>query len=591
MPDLAHLDWATPLGGLLLAAPLLLAALAWRRRQKLAAWADPDLLPWAVASRGEHRRDWRRAVDALAWLLLALAAAGPRLPLDDAGTPESPVAARHIMSVMVVLDVSASMAATDVAPNRLQRARLELADLAKRLKGERVGLILYAGRAGVMLPPTDDASLLTRALEQVGADLFEEPGSNVAAALDLAAAALATEKTGSRAVLLLTDAETDSTAGSAGEAARAAAARLKQAGVPLFVLALASPAGAVIPLADGGFAQRDGAQVVSRPDVRGHADLAQLAGGRYVAVTDGDDDWITLYDDSIARLPGDGVTSERVRAWQPLFTWPLALSLLLFLLAHLPRGLRRGVLPAAAPVLLLALCFTPGHDAQANESQQAAWDAYKAERWGEAAKLYTDVGGHVGQMGAGASAWKLKDYGGAARHFGAALLLARDATQRFDALYNLGNASYALTRWQAAAEAWRAVLQARPNDERAAANLVRAEAQLKKRRDLAPMKTDLRLRPGISAEGGELNLDWNREGPVQEFERDPAGPQVDRNRAGGAQLTGEQAAARRAELDARRLQSGLAKLERLEERPRTLLRGLLKQDTPPAASGVELLPW
>ncbi len=163
------LDWATPWAGLLALAPLLLAWLARRRQRRLNAWADPHLLPWAVAARGVRRpvTGW---IDALAWLLLAVAAAGPRLPLELPASVDS--VPRHGLSLMVVLDVSASMAATDIAPSRLQRARLELADLAGRLRGERVGLIVYAGRAGLLLPPTEDPALFLRALEQAGPDLI-----------------------------------------------------------------------------------------------------------------------------------------------------------------------------------------------------------------------------------------------------------------------------------------------------------------------------------------------------------------------------------------------------------------------------------
>lgn len=589
MMELSALNWATPPGALLLLAPLLLAALAWRRRQKLAAWADPQLQPWAVASRGESGGNWRRIVEVFAWLLLALAAAGPRLPLDDGGGADTPGNVRHVMSVMVALDVSASMAATDVAPNRLQRARLELADLSRRLKGERVGLALYAGRSGVLLPPTDDAPLFARALDLADTDLFEDAGSNVGAALDVAGAALAKEKTRSRAVLLVTDAEADSLVGPAREAAHAAAMRLKAAGIPLYVLGVGSTPGAPIPVADGsgGWVERDGVQVISRTDGAAYAELAQLTGGRYVAAGDGDSDWESLYDQGIARLPAESVAPDQVRAWQPLFTWPLACALVLFGLARLPRLSRRNALPAAA--VLLALGATAAHEARADEAQ--AWQAYRAERWGEAARLYGEIGGYAGQMGAGAAAWKLKDYGGAARHYGAALLLARNDQQRYDALYNLGNANYGLTHWQTAAEAYRAVLRARPKDEYAAGNLVRAENQLRKRRNLPPLKTDLRLHAGIAAEGGEINTDWDREGPIQEFAPTPGGLQGDRAAAAGATLNAEQAAAQRAELDARRLQSGLAKLERLEERPRALIKGLLKQDTPPDAGALELMPW
>lgn len=582
--DWATLDFSTPWGALVLLVPLMLSWLAYRRRSRLAAWADPHLVPWAVASKPEHgKRDWRRLAGWMGWTLLALAAAGPRLPLeeiaDDRGGP-----ARHVMNVMVALDVSASMSAADIAPDRLTRARLELADFSARLRGERAGLILYAGEAGLLLPPTGDASLFNRAMNQAGPELIEARGSHVAAALDLAAKSLAAEKTRSRAVLLVTDAEADSLSGPAGEAARESAAKLKAAGIALYVLGIASEAGAAIPLPDGGHAERDGAQVISRPAFEAYAELANLTGGRFAEVADGDADWKRLYDNGIATLPGETMFAGQVRAWRTLHAGPLLASLMLFMFAWLPRAA-----PSAA--LLLMLMLPPGHDAMAGETEQAAWQAYRAGRHNDAIKLYAGLGGRAGQMGAGAAAWKLKDYPAAARHFSAALLLARSDAERADALYNLGNAHFALARWQTAAEAYRAVLQMRPGDERARGNLVESERQLARRRLDVGARGDLRGRRGSMAQG-EVNLDWDKELAMPEFEPGEDATLVERGGgAAGARLEGSAAAGRVLSLDARHLQSGLRKLERLEERPRTLLKGLLKQDRANAVQEMELAPW
>lgn len=593
MAWLAQLDWATPWGGLLMLAPALLAWLAWRRRQQLAHWAEPHLLPWAVAKAGAGAaRDWRRALDWLAWLLLALAAAGPRLPLE--AQADGQTSARHAMSLMVVLDVSASMAASDVAPDRLARARLELADLAARLQGERLGLILYAGRAGLLLPPSDDPALFARAVEQAGPDLLDAPGSHLAAGLDLAYATLNADRSHQRAVLLLTDADADSLAGPAGEAARTSAAKLAQAGIPLFILGIASAAGAPVPLPDGGYAERDGAQVVSRPAAEAYRALA--GGGRYAGVQDGDGDWAELYDAGIASLPGDAIPPERARAWQPLFHAPLAAALALFLIAHLPKAPPRALVRALSlllPALLLPALLLPpdAHAAQAAEAD-LAWQAWRAGRYPEAQAHYLRQGGYPGQMGAGAAAWRLKDYAAAARHFGAALLLARGDGQRLDALYNLGGAHYGLGHWQTAVEAYRAILQARPRDARAAANLAEAERQAARVRNDDPAASDLRGRRGQLMQG-VVNLDWDSDSAVKELAPTPAGVLVDR--AAPAQGARLQAAAptpaQRAEADARRLQSGLKKLELLDDRPRTLLQGLLKQDAASGGPALELAPW
>ncbi|MDP1906327.1 MAG: VWA domain-containing protein [Pseudomonadota bacterium] len=328
---LANLDWRAPWWGLLALQPLLFWALARRRRQRLAGYADAHLLPWAVTAAPRERGAARRAAaNGLAWLLLA-AAAGPRLPLETAPGQDAPATRHHAISVMVLLDVSASMAATDIAPSRLTRARLELSDWLARLTGERVGLIVYAGAAGVLLPLTDDPALLRRALEQADADLIEQVGTHLGAALDLASRQLQGATTRGKAILLVSDGEADSLAGPTGEAARAAVAKLAKQDIPLFILGVGSATGAAIPLPEGGYAERDGAQVQSRLDAAAYAALAHLSGGRYAGVADGDADWVELHDHGLATLPGDPPAPGQARAWHELYPWLLAPALLLLL--------------------------------------------------------------------------------------------------------------------------------------------------------------------------------------------------------------------------------------------------------------------
>ncbi|WP_162264469.1 VWA domain-containing protein, partial [Thiobacillus denitrificans] len=144
--QLLNLHWREPLWLALAAVPLLFVLWRGRRRARLLRYADAELLPWAASLPAAQAGAWPRTLaHALAWLLLALAAAGPRLPLELRAGQTTP---RHLLTVMAVLDVSASMRATDIAPDRLARARLELLDWLPRLQGERVGLIVFAGEAG-----------------------------------------------------------------------------------------------------------------------------------------------------------------------------------------------------------------------------------------------------------------------------------------------------------------------------------------------------------------------------------------------------------------------------------------------------------
>ncbi|NWG87952.1 MAG: VWA domain-containing protein [Hydrogenophilaceae bacterium] len=584
--NLFALDWRQPWWGLLALQPLLLWGLSRWRRHRLAAYADAALLPWAVLAGGAQPVErWRLAGQLAAWLLLAAAAAGPRLPLEESAAADGQLSKRHLMQFDIVLDISASMNANDVTPTRLSRAKLELRDLIDRLQGERVGLIAYAGEPGLLSPPTDDVDVLRRMLDQAEPRLIAAPGSNLAAALRLAQRDLQASRSRSKAILLITDAEADSLAGGAGEAVRAAVQNLKQAGIPLYVLGVGSSNGAPVPLPEGGFAEQDGVQVVSRMANASYTDLAQQTGGVFVPAIDGDGDWASLYDHHLARLPADAPPADQVRAWRELYAWCLAPALLLLLWLHLPRAL-----PQAAALLLVGLIGLPYNDAHADDALPAAWRDYQAGRHAEAQTRFERAGGYLGQMGAGAAAWRLKDYGAANRHFGAALLLARTAQERTDALYNLGNAHYALGNWRAAVEAYQTVLLERPQDAKAKANLERAGYRLNQQRQPLAGKTDLRGRMGFFTEG-VTSTEWDREIAVKEFERRETGTLVDKDKASGrgARLEGSGSSRSGVDADSRRLQSGLKKLELLNDTPTAMYQGLLKQDA--SGTTVELLPW
>lgn len=591
---LLHLHWREPLWLGLAALPLLFGWWRRARHARLLRYADADLLPWAANQpAAQANRRWRALAHGLAWLLLALAAAGPRSPLDVQDGQPVP---RHRVTVMAVLDVSASMRATDIAPrgdsdflraeareksyapDRLARARLELLDWLPRLQGERVGLVIYAGEAGVLLPPTDDAALLQRALDQVDPRLIEAQGTNLAAALDLARAQLAAAPGGAKAILLLTDAET----GSVNAATQAAVDSLRDARLPLFVLGLGSEAGAPVPLPDGGFAELDGVQVQSRMAALVYRQWAQASGGRFAAVDDGDADWTALHDRGIAALPGDPVAALGAHAWRELYAWCLAPALALFMAVSLPRRV--------AAFLALAVCGAALAPPAAWAAEAAAWQAWQQKQYASAQTLYAQAGGYSGQMGAGAAAWRQAEYAAAARHFGAALLLAASDRQRADALYNLGNAHYGRGQWQAAYEAFETVLRLRPGDANAISNRDQAWQRLRRQRPDAPMRSDLGGRRGFLAEG-RIQLDGQSGQTPDDPESEAAGVQLDRNAqaAGAAHQQGAAAPRPRVTVDPRLALSGLKKLERLEDRPVPMLKNLLKQDA--RHDDAERPPW
>ena len=240
LAELLQLEWRAPAWGLIALMPLPFTLLSRWRKQQWNRYAEPHLQPWALRHGAARQQNaWTLAGQWGFWLLLACALAGPRLALETTLEAGGAQQTRHDMDLMVVLDVSPSMAAVDIAPNRLARAKLKLQDLTARLHGERIGLIVFSGEAGLLLPLTRDAQTFIASLDLANEKLFEERGSHLAAALDLARRNLNDAKR-SRAILLLTDAEASSLSGAAGNSAVSSAQTLKTAGIPLYVLALAS---------------------------------------------------------------------------------------------------------------------------------------------------------------------------------------------------------------------------------------------------------------------------------------------------------------------------------------------------------------
>jgi Ca-activated chloride channel family protein len=473
----SQIEWTHPWWALLALQPLLMGLLLKLRRRQILHYADAHLLAWAVrASEGMKQGRWDGLLNFIAWLLLACAVAGPRLPLvsgPDQNTPGQQAIQRHELDVMVLLDVSPSMYAQDISPQRLQRAKLELLDLLPRLRGERLGLIAFSGSAGVIMPLSRDYAAMRYYLQIAEPALFDAPGTALASALELALRNMQENKSAQRAILLLTDAETSALSGAAGAALWEAADKLKEAGVRLFILGVGTAAGSIITLPDGNTLVNEGVDVVSSLDQSGFAELAAKTSGKFVLVADGDSDWRSLYDNGLLTLPGGKQRSENVQTWHELYAAFLLPALLLFFAINFPIRLKR---PLLTLLLLLAVADMTGHQAYAAEAD--AYAAYRNRNHALAQTLYGGVEGFAGRMGEGAAAYRRKDFHYAIRQFGNALLEAREDRQREHALFNLGNSHFMAGGYRAAAEAFLGVLKYAADNQDARANLALAAGKL-----------------------------------------------------------------------------------------------------------------
>ncbi|MEJ2534023.1 MAG: VWA domain-containing protein, partial [Gammaproteobacteria bacterium] len=334
--DLLGLHFIRP--AWLLALPLgVLLPLAWRRwRRPSGDWAgvcDPHLLRWLSVGGGAVRGGAAGAIAAgLALVLSALALSGPSWQkLPDASFAASD-------AKVIALDLSASMLAEDLKPDRLTRARFRLSDLLQETREGQVGLVAYAGDAYVVAPLTDDTNTVANLLPALRPDVMPVAGSRADRALELAASLLERTGVAGGEILLITD--------EAEPRDAEAAARLAREGIVTSVLAVGTREGAPVPSGGGFVTDADGNVVIARLDLDALGAVAEAGGGRLSVLAAAGADrspWRAAEGSRFDRR--DDALGER---WKDLGPW-LVLLLLPLAAVAFRRGLLFGLVVVLAP--------------------------------------------------------------------------------------------------------------------------------------------------------------------------------------------------------------------------------------------------
>ena len=316
----------------------LVAVLPWlwkRTRRPAGDWSrvcDPHLLRWlSIKQASEQGRLGGPWLAVLSLLIVILALAGPSWQK----LPDASFSARDAR--VIVLDLSRSMLAEDLRPNRLTRARFRLADLMASTEEGQVGLVSYAGDAYVVSPLTSDMNTIANLLPALRPDIIPVAGSRADIALEMAASLF--ERAGLKRgeVLLVTDSATSRDAAKARE--------LEQRGIITSVLAAGTPDGAPIPSGGGFVSDGAGNVVIARMDRADLRSVAQAGGGNYTelgSTAPGASLWLDQEGSEFMRR--DDALGER---WKDAGPW-----LVLLLLPLALAGFRRGLF-FVMPLLLL----------------------------------------------------------------------------------------------------------------------------------------------------------------------------------------------------------------------------------------------
>ena len=324
--------WESP--GLLLflwVVPVAVLLLAYARRKRLAAarqFAESEMVERLMPTFGGARHWIKTGLFALGVVCLIVAVARPRF-----GVFFEEVSQRGV-DLFVALDVSRSMMVEDVAPNRLSRAKSDIRDLLTKLKGDRVGLIAFAGTAVVKVPLTTDHGFYRMVLDDIDTGSAPRGGSLIGDAIRKAMEAMEERRDRDQVVVLITDGEDHDSF--PNEAAKQAAER----GIKIITVGLGDTGdGARIPVRDEAgtlrYVRHDGQEVWSKMDERLLKEIALTTSGAYIPAQTRVYDLGRIYEDHLAGLTRGDIATEKRKRFREQFQLFACLGLAFLLMEML----------------------------------------------------------------------------------------------------------------------------------------------------------------------------------------------------------------------------------------------------------------
>ncbi len=434
-----HLVWFA-----LVLIPALIAFFWWagRVRQRLIGqFIAARLLSSLTIGLSAKRQRWRAGLLIGAVVACVLALARPQI-----GFSWEEARSRGL-DIVVAIDTSRSMLATDVAPNRLRRAQLAALDLKRLARTDRLGLVAFAGSAFLQCPLTLDDEAFRQSVEALDVNIIPQGGTALSEAIAATRGAFKKDNDNHRVLVIFTDGEDHD--GSALDAAKAAG----KDGFRIFTVGVGTAGGELLRTVDVSgrsefIKDSEGNAVKSRLNETLLKDMAQGTGGFFMLLS-GASTMNVLYERGLAPLPKGDQASQRIRRPHERYQWLLALALGLLLAEMLlPERARpaRRVAGAngTAIVALLAWIFCSALPARA--TQEVAKKEYADGNFPAAQMEYENLllkkpGDARLHFNAGTAAYQATNYTAAMAHLNASLTNASVELQQ-QAYYNLGNTLY-----------------------------------------------------------------------------------------------------------------------------------------------------
>ncbi|UCG35656.1 MAG: VWA domain-containing protein [Candidatus Omnitrophota bacterium] len=247
---------------------------------------------------------------------------------------------RKGLDILIAVDVSKSMLATDIRPNRLERSKLAIKDLTRKIKGDRIGLIAFAGKAFLQCPLTIDYNGFLLSLDNLSVGIIPRPGTSITAAINEAIKSYKDISKEYKVLVIITDGEDHE-----GDAIKATEGAKKE-GIKIFCIGIGTKEGELIPIVDEAgkktfLKNREGNFVKSRLNELLLQKIALSTEGSYVRARGAEFGLDLIYEQELSKMERRDIEGKMAKKYKERFQIPLALAFLLLLVEPFLIPLRK----------------------------------------------------------------------------------------------------------------------------------------------------------------------------------------------------------------------------------------------------------
>jgi len=393
---------------------------------------------------------------------------------------------RSGIDVMIALDVSKSMLADDIKPNRLERAKQSVARLIDKLSNDRIGIVVFAGRAYLQMPLTGDHGAAKMYLSSANTDVVPTQGTVIADALKMCYSAFNPKEKKYKAVVLISDGEDHD------EGALKTAGQMAADGIIINTVGIGSPQGATFmdELTNQPKMDNAGNIVISKLNEDELKKIASEGKGSYQLFSN-TDDLVNKLEGQLENMDQRSITEDSQVNYQNFFPWFLAAALILLLAEFFISETKRQRISTtakrnAALGSLLLVCLFPTPVSAQNEKAliKKGNEAYEKKEYGNAVKNYQQAtdkkpGDPVAQYNLGNALYKNNKAEEAVNAYDQALANSSAVADKAKTFYNKGVVLQNNKKLPECIEAYKNALKLDPKDEDARLNLQRALQQQK----------------------------------------------------------------------------------------------------------------